>query len=487
MGNILIIEDNTKTRLNIENIFSSTEHKIYATGKTEEADDILYNNCIDVVLLDIEINGVMSGIDYISAIHRKKANTQIIMVSKHNNIKNVIEATKKGAFYYITKPFNPQEILLLTEKALDFSSTEKKAHLLEKENTLLMQRLTLSEKSKKYPIISQSVQLKKIKAQLKQVNEFGVDSNILLWGESGSGKEVFAKFINRMTTEKSNRETPFIAVNCTSIPENLFEAEFFGHEKGAFTGANKLKHGYFELAEGGHIFLDEIGDMPMDFQVKLLRVLQEKQVRRVGGTKSIPCNFKLICATNQNLKQRISDGLFREDLFYRISTIDIYIPPLRERPEDIPILVDYFISEINQKSKIVFPPLDKKIVDLLAAYHWPGNVRELKNTIKKLLVLGFDGKSYKMEILLDTITNKSALNQKMFDSTLLKTGIGEKVMNFFDDIRTATHVDYRHIMATFEKMIIQEALSSSGNNGMKAAKLLGLSKSTFYSRWKMLK
>ncbi len=486
MGKILVIEDDINTRNRIKNIFNSTKHKVHATDIIKKANEILDKISIDVVLLDIELNGVMTGINYISTIRRKNINTQIIMVSKYDNIENVIEATKKGAFYYLTKPFDPQKVLLLTEKALLISEGEKKAHLLEKENKLLTQRLKLFESSKKHQIISCSPLIKKIKSQLKQVINYGADNNILLCGESGSGKEVFARYINNMTADKSKKEIPFIAVNCTSIPENLFESEFFGYEKGAFTGADKLKHGYFEMAEGGHIFLDEIGDMPMNFQAKLLRVLQEKQIRKVGGTKDILCNFKVITATNQNLKQRIADGLFRKDLFYRISTIDIDIPPLRNRPDDIPLLTEHFITEISQRLKKEFPPINKEILDVLMIYHWPGNVRELKNTIEKLLILGFDGESYKMEFLPKTIT-KSAANQIKHNSTRLNTGVHKKILKFIDDIRADINVDYRQFIATFENDIFKEALASADNNGLKAARLLGLSKSTFYARLKMMK
>ncbi|MCG8338679.1 MAG: sigma-54 dependent transcriptional regulator [Proteobacteria bacterium] len=484
MGEILVVEDDNRTRKGMLNLFCSTDHELFGTGRISEANEILDKQDIGVVLLDVELGNTISGIDYISLIHKKNPNTQVIIVTKYDDIDHVINATKKGAFYYITKPFNPQEVIILTEKALKISDQARKAGHLEKENKLLRQRLKLSEDQKKHSIITRSHHIKEIQKQLNRIIERGVNSHILLSGESGVGKEVIARYICDIATEKANQEVPFVAINCTSIPKNLFESEFFGHEEGAFTGAKKVKHGYFELAEGGYIFLDEIGDMPLDFQVKLLRVLQEKQVRRIGGSKCINCNFKLITATNQDLKKRIAERLFREDLFYRISVIDIHIPPLRERSEDIPLLVDYFVSKINQASKRKYPTLSKKIMGLLMAYDWPGNVRELKNTVEKLLILGFDGTSYNADSLPDTITRNSAHNLAGKDVKPF-VELENALSDIVKDIRNRKNVDFGNFITSLEKEVFKEAMTSCNNSGVKASKLLGISKSTFYTKLKL--
>jgi DNA-binding NtrC family response regulator len=410
------------------------------------------------------------------------------MLTINNQTENIIEATKNGAFYYLTKPLDPQKILVLSEKAIKMSISDKTGRNLHNKNKLLKKQLGYTKKACHHTLIGSSSRIQETKHILEKVIASGADLNIFLYGESGVGKEVFARYINQLTSETTGEERPFVAVNCTSIPGDLFESEFFGHEKGSFTGASKQKAGYFELADGGDIFLDEIGDMPLTFQTKLLRAIQEKQFRRVGGDSDITCDFNVISATNQDLKQKIKGGLFRQDLYYRLVNFEVTIPPLRDRVDDIPQLIKHFVQRLETQTQMRYNAIDDRIIDQLMLYDWPGNIRELKYVIERLVIISQGQDTYYLEDLPEEIRKQNSANKIRCanDSDSFELVDSHTLSDAFRTISHKQHIDIKTFIAGIEKNMFTKALEASKKNCNEAAKLLGLKRSTFYARMKSL-
>ncbi len=322
-----------------------------------------------VVISDIKMPG-MSGMDVLKKVKEKSEETVVILITAYGTIKDAVKAVRLGAADYLTKPFEKEELILVVNRAL-------RARKLERENLELKSQLT--ERFSFDGIIGRSSKLDEVFTLVSKVAPS--DSTVLLLGESGTGKELLAKAIHYASKRK---EEPFVTVNCSAIPENLMESELFGHVKGAFTGAIKNKPGKFEIADRGTIFLDEIGDLKIELQAKLLRVLQQMAFERVGGTKTVEVDVRVIAATNKDLTVAMKRGQFREDLFYRLSVVPIIIPPLRERKDDIPLLVDHFLVKFAKGRKI---RISKEALRVLEGYDWPGNVRELENVMERAVVL----------------------------------------------------------------------------------------------------
>lgn len=322
-----------------------------------------------VVISDIKMPG-MSGMDVLKKVKEKSEETVVILITAYGTIKDAVKAVRLGAADYLTKPFEKEELILVVNRAL-------RARKLERENLELKSQLT--ERFSFDGIIGRSSKLDEVFTLVSKVAPS--DSTVLLLGESGTGKELLAKAIHYASKRK---EEPFVTVNCSAIPENLMESELFGHVKGAFTGAIKNKPGKFEIADRGTIFLDEIGDLKIELQAKLLRVLQQMAFERVGGTKTVEVDVRVIAATNKDLTVAMKRGQFREDLFYRLSVVPIIIPPLRERKDDIPLLVDHFLVKFAKGQKI---RISKEALRVLEGYDWPGNVRELENVMERAVVL----------------------------------------------------------------------------------------------------
>ena len=370
------------------------------------------------------------------------------------------------------------------------------------------ERIKLSTMGKNHQLIGNSKAVESLKRDLKKVHQSELNTTVLISGESGSGKEVFARYLNALGNTSESSSKPFIAVNCTSIPKELFEAEFFGYEKGAFTGAGKKKIGYFELAHGGDIFLDEIGNMPLEFQGKLLRTIQEKTIHRIGSHKEVKSDFRVIAATNADLKKRVEEKRFRIDLYYRLKVVSLHVPPLREHKEDISPLVEHFIRILAVNSKKTYLPLDQQIIDLFMEYDWPGNIRELKNVIENLIILGFDGQYYDKNVLPESILFRS-MSKKHLASlgnegrlTVEEQAFSELGMNFnplFEDflndpavkavsseLEKNSTLDFNCLKFLFERSIARHVLEKHNNNVGEAAKVLGIPKGTFYYRIKHL-
>jgi two-component system, NtrC family, response regulator AtoC len=369
---ILVVDDEESFRHMLSVILRKEGYEVETASNGEEGLQKIALTPFDQVLCDIRMPR-MDGLEFLSEAQRLRVETSIIMMSAYGTVDSAIEAMKLGAYDYISKPFKPDEIILTLKKA-------EERERLRKENELLRK-----EVKKEYGfdnIISKNDKMQKIFDVIKKVAQY--KSTILITGESGTGKELIARALHYNSDRSKNA---FVAINCGAIPENLLESELFGHAKGAFTDAIRTKKGLFEEADEGTLFLDEIGELPSQLQVKLLRVLQEGEIRRVGESKSIKINVRIIAATVKDLVKEVNEGKFRDDLFYRLNVFPIHIPPLRERREDIPTLVDHFIKKYSQSLNKDVTGINPRALEVLMEYPWFGNVRELENTIERAIVL----------------------------------------------------------------------------------------------------
>lgn len=373
MGNqILIIDDEKNYLLILEAILEEEGYAVTALSDPAMAMTYLEESEVDVVITDMKMPG-MTGQEVLEHVRKDHPHIPVLIMTAFGTIDRAVEAMKGGAFDYITKPFANDEILLSVRKALKLSHAERQNRLL---------RESLAEKFGKESIIGNSKAIQDVLALAGKVAP--TRSTVLVTGESGTGKELVARALHIASDRK---EMPFISVNCMSLSPGLLESELFGHEKGSFTGAVALKRGRFELAQGGTLFLDEIGELSPELQVKLLRVLQERVIERVGGTETIAVDFRLVAATNKDLQEEIAAGRFREDLFYRLNVVNIHLPPLRERREDIPILASHFLRKFAQENSRQIQGFTPGAIDYLSAYEWPGNVRQLENVVERCVVL----------------------------------------------------------------------------------------------------
>lgn len=366
---ILIVDDEEGIRESLSGILEDEGYDILTADSGEEAVRILRETSPDLIFLDIWLTG-MDGIKALQEIKAMKPDVPVIMISGHGSIELAVKATQTGAYDFLEKPLSLERVLLVSKRAI-----EKRT--LERENIALKENLT-----RKWKLVGESQKIRDLREQMEMAARS--NSRVLIFGESGAGKEVAARLMH----EKSPRAgKPFIEVNCAAIPQELIESELFGHEKGSFTGAFEKKNGKFELADGGTLFLDEIGDMSLQTQAKVLRVIETQEFQRVGGNKNINVDVRIIAATNKDLREEVKKGNFREDLFFRLNVIPLFIPPLRERKEDIPILVEYFLdslaSEYGKPPRKILP----EALKYLQSYGWPGNVRELKNVIERLVIM----------------------------------------------------------------------------------------------------
>jgi DNA-binding NtrC family response regulator len=369
---ILVVDDEFGVRDSLTRWLQEDNFRVDAAESAKEALQKLDEARWDVVLVDLKMPG-MDGIELLQHIREIDEQIIVIIITAYATVDTAVEAMKIGAYDYITKPVDPDDISKLILKAIEHRS-------LTRENILL--KSNIEEIQKQYQIIGESPQVRKCLEMVETVAE--TESTVLIRGESGTGKELFARAIHLASRRKF---CPLVTVNCGALPETLLESELFGHEKGAFTGAQYRRKGRFELADGGTIFLDEISTVSPKTQIDLLRVLETKQVTRLGGTKQLTMDFRVICATNENLESLVKEGKFREDLYYRINVFTLNIPPLRERRSDIPILAEHFVREYVQAMNKPVKSITPEAMDLMVRYQWPGNVRELENVIERAMVL----------------------------------------------------------------------------------------------------
>jgi two-component system nitrogen regulation response regulator NtrX len=366
---VLIVDDEEGIRETLSGIFQDEGYNVISAGSGEEALKILKEQSPDLVLLDVWLPGI-DGVETLQEIKKTNPELPVVIISGHGNIELAVKATRVGAYDFLEKPLSLERVLLVARRAL-----EKRT--LEMENRALKEDLT-----RKLRFIGNSLKMQQLREQIDMAAKS--NSRVVILGESGSGKELVAHILH----ENSPRaKKPFIEMNCAAIPQELIESELFGHEKGSFTGAFERKQGKFELADEGTLFLDEIGDMSLATQSKVLRIIETQEFQRVGGSKNIKVDVRIIAATNKDLREEVKKGNFREDLLFRLNVIPIIVPPLRERKEDIPELVDYFLeyfaAEYGQKPKKITPDG----LGMLQAYDWPGNIRELKNVIERFVIM----------------------------------------------------------------------------------------------------
>ncbi|MEI6752615.1 MAG: sigma-54 dependent transcriptional regulator [Paludibacter sp.] len=370
MAKILVIDDERSIRNTLKDILEFEKHQISLAENGKQGLEIVQNNVFDLIFSDIKMPE-MDGIELLVSLKESGIEAPVVMISGHGNIETAVECIKKGAFDFITKPIDLNRLLITVRNALE-------------RNTLVTETKTLKKKiAKRHQMIGESPAIQKVRMMIERVAP--TDARVLITGENGTGKEIVA----RLLYEGSNRtDAQFVEVNCAAIPSELIESELFGHEKGSFTSAIKQRIGKFEQADGGTIFLDEIGDMSLSAQTKVLRVLQENELTRVGSDKCIKVNVRVFAATNKNLKKEIELGNFREDLFHRLNVIPIYVPALGDRIEDIPLLVKHFCELICGEQGIQPKTFETPAIELLQSRLWTGNIRELRNVVERLIILG---------------------------------------------------------------------------------------------------
>ncbi|MGC8578687.1 MAG: sigma-54-dependent transcriptional regulator [bacterium] len=435
---ILIVDDEENIRFTISNILSTNGYSVNAVSNGEDALLELKKHPYDFVLCDIKMPK-MDGMELLRILQMNKIPTTMIMMSAYGNIDSAIEAIKAGAYDYIPKPFKPDELILTIKKA------EERLKLY-RENTILKQAVARDYDFK--AIVGKSEKILNVLNEIKKVAN--LKTTVLITGESGTGKELVAKAIHYNSDRK---ERPFISINCGAIPEHLLESELFGYVKGAFTGAYTNKPGLFEVADGGSLFLDEIGEMPLNLQVKLLRAIEQSQIFRIGDTKSINIDVRFIAATSKELSDEVKKGTFRDDLFYRLNVFNIKLPPLRERQEDIPLLANFFLKKNNAKFSKNIKGFEDAVIDMFLKYKWYGNVRELENVVERACILA-EGEFITAEVIPDTIKSKG--------NTIL-TGVLD------------TGFSIKQAQRKLEMDLIQKALKETNGNKTKAAQLLEIS------------
>ncbi|WP_312353471.1 sigma-54-dependent transcriptional regulator [Aminipila sp.] len=446
---ILLVDDDTELLKVYKKIFTINGFNVLAESDSQKALKIVETTNIAVVISDI-IMPKLNGLELLLAIKSIKPNIEVIMLTAEGSIAEAVEAVKKGAFSYLKKPVDIEDLIANIKKSYEIFNIKE-------ENSGLKQQLT--ENLQTRMLIGENENIVNLRRGAEKIAK--TDITVLILGESGTGKEILANFIHQKSLRKSK---PFICINCAALNENLFESELFGYEKGAFTGADKMKKGRFELAAGGTIFLDEIGELSLNTQAKLLRVLQEKSFERVGGTETISSNFRLIAATNRDLKNDVKSFKFREDLYYRINVMPLTIPPLRERMDDIPLLADSFARELSIEMKKKVNKIDDSLISIFMKYQCPGNVRELRNIIERLVVLSNGG-------------------------SLLKQDLPDEISGYKGDTKEETQKDlelYKLKDATkeFEKQYIIKCMERNSWNVTKSAQELGLARKNLYKKLK---
>lgn len=435
---VLIVDDEGGMRHMLSVLLEREGYNIDTAQNGREGLQKVKDNEYDLVLCDIRMPE-MDGISFLESTKNMKRELPVIMMSAFGNVDTAIEAMKKGAYDYVSKPFKADEILLRLQR---LTQQEQLVH----ENQSL--KRVLGQQTSFNNIIARSPRMLEIFDTIRKIADY--KTTVLITGESGSGKELIARAIH-FNSPRANK--PFIAINCSAIPETLLESELFGYMKGSFTGANKDKRGLFEEADGGTLFLDEVGDLPVALQVKLLRAIQEEEIRRVGSSQTIKIDVRLITATLKDLGDEIKKGTFREDLYYRLNVLPIHLPPLRERREDIPLLVDHFLKRFSEEMAKNVDKLAPDCMQALCDYSWPGNVRELENTIERAMVLEM-GHELSLENLPDNIKNQEV-------NPAIKAAANE--------------LSIKKMMAIMEQELIKKALEKTNGNRTWAAKLLEIS------------
>jgi DNA-binding NtrC family response regulator len=449
---VLIVDDDPTIRMLLTDILTVEGYQVTTVSDGSMAIHAVRNTPIEIAVIDLQMPGI-DGLQVLQQVLQIAPATVAIMITGYGTIDAAVKAMKAGAFDFITKPFSADTVGVVVKKALEFKRLRQEHERLHK---------AMREHYRQEHVVGDSDAMRRVLEFVEKVADS--DSTVLIQGESGTGKELVARMLH---FNSSRRDRPLVPVNCGAIPENLLESELFGHEKGAFTGASHTRMGRFELAHGGTIFLDEVAEMPLPLQVKLLRVLQERSFERIGGAKTITVDVRIIAATNQDLEQAVREKRFRHDLYYRLNVIPISIPPLRERRSDIPLLVEHFIARFNRTKQTTVQGVDPDALRTLTAYRWPGNIRELENMIERLVVLKKSG----------TIT-VADLPDKIAPQAL-STVPTESCVHFSQQgINLVKELDQ------YETRLIAEALRQAKGITSRAAQLLQLNRTTLVEKLK---
>lgn len=463
MGNILLVDDDDQLRDSFYNLLSMEGHEVRAAASGEAALAMAEERLPDAVIMDVRMPG-MDGLATLNQLRKREPRLPVIIMTAYSTTESAIEAIKLGAFDYILKPFDIPDVLALLDKALDAGRVMREQVALSAD----------SEEASKDALVGVSRAMHELYKAIGRVAP--TDALVLLRGESGTGKELVARAVYQYSARSAQ---PFSIINCVAIPDALLESELFGYEQGAFTGASSRRIGKIEQASGGTVFLDEIGDMPLSIQAKLLRLLQEKQIERLGGRNPIPVDVRIIAATNRDLEEAVTEGRFREDLYYRLNVVTLLLPPLRERREDIPHLARHFIKRQSREMECPAPELSEAALSRLLRHGWPGNVRELSNLIRNILIFNQGGPVSEEEVtrafeaggqsspnLAQHAEGKAALTEYVRQA--LGREVGERL--------------YDSLMDEMGGVVIREALALCGGNRSQTARMLGLSRPTLLAK-----
>lgn len=446
---ILVVDDEHLIRWTLEQHLNNEGCEVFTAEDGEKALEMVKELVPDLVLLDNQLPGA-TGIEVLGRIKQFDKNIVVIMITAHGMLETAVKAMKLGAYDYISKPFNLDELTITIKKSLETVSLRREVKLLKEQQM---------ESFRSETIIGKSRAIQSILGMIDKV-ALSDASTVLIQGESGTGKELVAKAIHN---KSARAEKAFMAINCAALPETLLESELLGHEKGAFTDAKAMKKGLFELADGGTVFLDEVGDMAYSMQAKLLRILEDKTFKRVGGVKDITVDVRVISATNQDLKDLMGEGTFRKDLYYRLQVVPIYLPPLRDRKEDILPLTKHFIDVFNEEFRKNVKEISEKAREFLVRYEWPGNVRELKNVIERAMILESEDILLLEHLPIELVSGHMPTFPSYTGLTIPKEGLSlDKV----------------------EEDLVKQAVAIAGGNQSRAADLLGMQRDAFRRRLK---
>jgi len=451
---ILVVDDEKLIRWTLEQHLVKEGYEVATADSAEKGMQIINDDTPDLVLLDNRLPE-MTGLELLEKLHVQERGIMVIMITAYGMVETAVKAMKFGAYDYISKPFNLDEITFVIRKALEAGSLRSQVKQLRQEQLAQVDAL-----------IGDSEEMVKVKSLILKIAKSDA-TTVLIQGESGTGKELVAKAIHYGSARS---DQPFMAINCAALPVTLLETELMGHEKGAFTDAKTAKKGLFELADGGTVFLDEIGDMHMSMQAKLLRMLEEKTFKRVGGVKDIRVDVRLISATNQELARAMNEGRFRKDLYYRLQVVPIYLPPLRDRGKDIQLLANHFLEHFNRECHKNIKRISPEAEQIMMNYSWPGNVRELKNVIERAMILDIDGEIEPENLSQEVLERSPFLNNAQPSMPVSLDGfvIPESGLSLED----------------VENALVRKALEMSGGNQTKAATLLRMPRDAFRRRMK---
>ena len=446
---ILIVDDEKLMRVSLEDKLTKEGYSVSSLSNAVEGVKLLQSTNFDAVITDLRLPR-MDGIDFLKEIKKASPDTVVVIMTAYGSIENAVTAMKEGAYDYVTKPFSLEELTIKLQKALKHKDTIA-------ENIMLKQRV-LSQYGYDN-MIGKGEGMKRVFEIISTVSNR--DTTILIQGESGTGKELTAGAIHY---NSNRRDGPFIKVSCAALNKEILESELFGHEKGSFTGAIKTRRGRFELADGGTIFLDDVDDIPLEMQVKLLRVLQEREFERVGGEETIPVNVRVICATKKDLKKLVQEGSFRQDLYYRLHVVTVQLPPLRERREDIPLLATYFIKKYATHQRVSVNSISQETLNLLLSYNWPGNIRELENVIEHAVAFCTS----------DTIIPKNLPGNLLERET--PSGI------FPIELSTIDSIDLQETLSEAERKLLFWAYQKTNGNQVRMSEILRIPRTTLQNK-----